>query len=163
MHSIPMETIINIDTIIREAQKSDLLAIVKLLSEDVFGSQREKYESPLPETYEEAFRYIEQDPCHEIYVMEQKGRIIGTLQLSLIPHLSHQGAWRAQIESVTIHSSLRRQGLGSQLVQWAIERSREKGAKIIQLTSNKARTRAVRFYEKLGFTCSHEGLKMTLG
>ncbi len=157
-----METTIHIDTTIRKAERNDLPAIVKLLSEDVFGAHREKYENPLPASYQEAFDQIQRDPCHEIVVMEQQGRIIGTLQLSMIPHLSHQGAWRAQIESVTIHTSLRRQGLGSKLVQWAIDRSREKGAKMVQLTSNKARTRAVRFYEKLGFQCSHEGLKLML-
>jgi len=150
------------ETRIRQATQNDLLDIIKLLAGDVFGSQREKYEDPLPPSYLEAFQHIEKDPHNEVYVLEYKGEIVGTVQLSMIPHLSHQGSWRAQLESLAIRSDLRRQGLGTAFVNEIIELAREKGARIIQLTSNKARTRAVKFYEKLGFVCSHEGLKLTL-
>lgn len=94
--------------------------------------------------------------------MELDGRVVGTLQISYMPGLSHQGAWRGEIESVRIASSARGSGLGRLMIQWAVEQCRQRQCRIVQLTSDMARTDAHRFYEQLGFTASHKGFKLTL-
>jgi ribosomal protein S18 acetylase RimI-like enzyme len=147
---------------IRRATPADLPSIVRLLADDPLGSQRESYREPLPQAYYDAFAAIDADPRHELVVVEQHGTVIGTLQLSFIPGLSFQGGTRAQIESVRIDRELRSQGIGSRLFQWAIERARERGCCLVQLTTNASRSHAQRFYERLGFVASHVGMKLDL-
>jgi ribosomal protein S18 acetylase RimI-like enzyme len=147
---------------IRRAERADVPAIVALLADDVLGAKRERNENPLPKAYGLAFEAIAADPNHELLVAELDGRIIGTLQLTFLPGLSRQGMWRAQIEGVRVSSKERGHRVGEQLVRHAIDRAREKGCGLVQLTSDKQRTDAVRFYERLGFSASHEGLKLQL-
>lgn len=145
---------------LRPATRDDVQHIVAMLADDTLGAQREKYEHPLPESYYQAFRQIDRDPNHELVVLEDDGQVVGTMQLSFLPYLTYQGGVRAQIEAVRIHSSRRGQGLGEKLFRWAIERARERGAHVLQLTTDKKRPDALRFYEKLGFRASHEGMKL---
>lgn len=147
---------------IRLAAQADLAAIVRLIADDGLGRGREAAgESPAP-CYTAAFAAIERDPNNEFAVMEQDGAVAGCLQLTFIPGLSRQGATRAQIESVRVAKNLRGQGLGRALFEWAIARAKEKDCRLVQLTTDKARAGAHRFYESLGFTASHEGMKLTL-
>lgn len=147
----------------RPAVRGDVDEIVRLLADDALGAKREEYVVPLPESYYTAFAAIERDPNNEMIVVEFKGRIVGVLQITYIPYLTYRGSWRAQIEGVRVDSSLRSSGIGRKLFVWAIERAREKGCRLVQLTSDKSRPDAIRFSEALGFTASHEGLKLHLG
>lgn len=132
-----------------------------MLADDELGKARENFHDPLPDLYLRAFEQIDQDLNQELIVAEEEeGMIIGTLQLSFIPYLTYQGGVRAQIEAVRIHKDRRATGLGEQLFRWAIERAEERGAHLLQLTTDKKRSDALRFYEKLGFSASHEGMKL---
>jgi len=146
----------------RLATQTDLPNIVRLLAEDDLGVQRERFESPLPGTYYAAFEAIDADPNNELVVAELDGEIIGTLQLMFLPSLSYQGGTRAQVESVRVAEECRGQGIGADMMKWALERARQRGCHMMQLTSHKSRTDAHRFYEKLGFTKSHLGMKINL-
>ena|SRR5690625_993253 len=147
--------------IYRRATKKDLLAIVAMLADDKLGKERENFQDPLPEEYLRAFEVIDADENQELIVLEDaNGEIIGTLQLTYIQYLNRRGGLRAQIESVVIRKDKRGQGLGKSMFEWAINRAKEKSAFMVQLTSDKKRPRAIEFYEDLGFTASHEGLKM---
>ncbi|MEM9327813.1 MAG: GNAT family N-acetyltransferase [Bacteroidota bacterium] len=148
--------------IIRQATKSDVPLIVEMLANDTLGKQREQYRDPLPEAYYQAFERINTDPNHELLVVEKGGEIVATMQLTFLQYLTYRGGIRAQIEAVRVRDDQRGQLVGEQLVRWAINRSREVGAHMIQLTSDKQRDRAIRFYEKIGFSATHEGLKMKL-
>ncbi|MEM6764626.1 MAG: GNAT family N-acetyltransferase [Bacteroidota bacterium] len=145
----------------RKAQQEDVPLIVHLLADDKLGSQREQIQDPLPAIYYEAFSRISADTNQELWVVEmaQVG-VIGTFQLSFIPYLSYQGGIRAQIEAVRIRADYRGQGIGKEVLSWVIQRAKEKGAHLLQLTSNKQRSKAIRFYEQLGFISSHEGMKL---
>ena len=135
-------------------------AIVGLLADDVLGAGRE---SPGDlEPYRRAFAEIDGDDRQYLAVAEEDGRVVGTLQLTVLPGLSRQGARRAQVEAVRVAGSARRHGLGEALLRWAIEEARCRGCAVVQLTSDKARGDAHRFYERLGFTATHEGFKLTL-
>lgn len=147
---------------IRRAGHQDVPAIVALLADDTLGSAREEPGPPLPQQYFDAFAAIEADPNQLLAVVEEDGEVVGCLQLSFIPGLSHRAMWRGQIEGVRIASSRRGGGLGRQMILWATERCRERGCGSVQLTSNKSRVEAIRFYERLGFEPSHEGLKLGL-
>ena len=145
----------------RKATRADVPKIVQLLANDKLGRQREAYQDPLPEEYFRAFELIDQDSNQELIVIEnQNAEIIGTLQLSFIQYLTYRGGIRAQIEAVRIREDHRGKGLGAELFTWAIQRAKERGAHLLQLTTDKKRPEAVKFYEKLGFTASHEGMKM---
>ena len=145
----------------RKAHIEDLSQIVGMLASDPLGKLREDFRTPLPEPYLQAFRQIDQDPNQELMIVENEFQeIIGTLQLTFIPYLTYQGGIRAQIEAVRIHQDHRGKGLGETLFKWAIQRAKEKGAHLIQLTTDKKRPDAIRFYEKLGFRASHEGMKL---
>lgn len=146
----------------RRATRQDVPDIVRLLADDPLGAQRERYEQPLPAEYYRAFEAIETDPNNELIVAERDGDVVGVLQLTFIPYLTHQGSWRALIEGVRVSSALRGQGLGRSLLQWAIARARERGCRIVQLTTDRTRPDALRFYESLGFRATHEGLKLDL-
>lgn len=146
---------------IRKAEKRDVPDIVRMLADDQLGQLRERYEDPLPALYFEAFAQIQSDSNQELMVVEgENGKVIGTMQLSFIPYLTYQGGVRAQIEAVRIHKEHRGSGLGQQMFEWAIQRAQERGAHLIQLTTDKKRPDALRFYEKLGFVASHEGMKL---
>lgn len=148
--------------IFRLAAKRDLPAIVALLADDMLGARRERYATPLPDVYYRAFEAIEADANHELLVAELDGDIVGTLQLSFLPGLSRQGMWRAQIEGVRMAAKQRGQGSGAQFIRFAIARAAERGCGLVQLTTDKQRVDAVRFYERLGFVASHEGMKLQL-
>ena len=135
--------------------------MVQLIANDKLGQLRENFTDPLPQVYYDAFERIDADPNQELIVVENDHReIVGTLQLSFIPYLTYQGGIRAQIEAVRVREDLRGEGIGQQLFSWAIQRSRERKAHLLQLTTDKQRPEAVRFYEKLGFKASHEGMKI---
>lgn len=146
----------------RIATVDDLYKIVEMLADDELGRVRERFETPLPDSYVRAFEAIDSDPNNELIVSCLNEEIVGVLQLTFTPYLTHQGSWRATIEGVRTASSVRREGMGSQLIQWAIERAKERGCHMVQLTTDKKRADALRFYERLGFTATHEGLKMKL-
>jgi ribosomal protein S18 acetylase RimI-like enzyme len=146
----------------RLAKRADLSSIVRMLADDDLGSQRERYEDPLPEAYSSAFEQIESDPNHELIVIEQNGEVIGTLHLMFLPSISFQGGLRAQIESVRVDKRFQSQGLGSAMMRWAMDRARQRGAHVVQLTTHKTRVDAHRFYERLGFKGSHLGMKLSL-
>lgn len=127
----------------------------------MLGSTREDPSSPPNARYVEAFAAIERDANQMMVVVEQGGAVVGCLQLSFIPGLSRLGAWRGQIESVRISSSLRGGGLGRAMFEWAIAQCRDRGCELVQLTTDKARPDARRFYESLGFKATHEGMKLS--
>jgi len=150
------------DFVFRLARREDLSSVVRMLAEDDLGSQRERYEEPLPESYVKAFEQIDNDPKHELIVAELNGEVIGTLHLIYIPSISFQGGLRAQVESVRVDKKCRGQGIGSEMMKWVIERVRERDAHLVQLTTHKSREDAHRFYERLGFKGSHLGMKLSL-
>lgn len=146
----------------RRARREDVPGIVRLLADDPLGAKREKYGDPLPSPYHAAFAAIDADPNNELVVVDLGGEVVGVLQLTFIPYLTYQGGWRALIEGVRIDSRFRSGGLGRRLFEWAIGRAVERGCHLVQLTSDKARPDAIRFYESLGFVASHEGMKLPL-
>ncbi|MGN6442059.1 MAG: GNAT family N-acetyltransferase [Arthrobacter sp.] len=151
---------------LRHATRADLPALVRLLADDALGAGRETGGDLEP--YEQAFDAIEADPAHLLAVGElvrsgqETGSIVATFQLSFLPGISRQGAWRSQLESVRVAASLRGQGIGKLMVGWAVQESRSRGCQLMQLTTHKSRTAAHRFYEQLGFEASHVGMKLTL-
>ena len=148
------------DLRIRRAIEDDLPAIVAMLADDQLGSTRESPDDLTP--YLAALARINGDPNQHLMVAEHEGRPVGTLQLTLIPGISRRGSSRTIIEGVRVHVDERGSGLGTELVQWAIDKSRDLGANLVQLTSDATRTDARRFYERLGFTASHLGFKLPL-
>ena len=146
----------------RKATRDDLGAIIALLADDEFGRTRERVETPPADCYVKAFEAISADPNQQVVVATQDGAVVGTMQLSFLPGLSRQGQWRGQIEAVRIAAGLRGAGAGRQMIQWAIEQCRARGCGLVQLTSDKNRRDAHRFYDNLGFVASHEGYKLTL-
>ncbi len=146
----------------RKATCDDLEVIVRLLADDMLGAKRERYETPLPAAYLRAFQAIDADPNNELVVACMNHEVVGVLQLTFIPYLTYQGGWRALIEGVRVDSTRRSHGLGKALFQWAIDRARARGCILVQLTTDKARVEAKRFYESLGFVASHEGMKLRL-
>jgi ribosomal protein S18 acetylase RimI-like enzyme len=146
----------------RIATEQDLDKIVKMLADDTLGSKRERYEQPLPESYLKAFQAITSDPNNELVVACQDNEVIGVLQITFTPYITHQGRWRATIEGVRTSSSERGKGVGTELIRWAIQRARERDCHLVQLTTDKKRNDALRFYEQLGFKATHEGMKMKL-
>lgn len=150
------------EIIFRVATHSDVPSIVRLLADDELGSLRERYENPIPGSYYNAYELINSDPNHELIVAELNGEVIGTLHLMFLPSVSFQGGLRAQVESVRVDTRYQNQGIGSQMVKWAIERAKVRGAHIVQLTTHKSRANAHRFYERLGFKGTHLGMKLSL-
>lgn len=145
----------------RKATEKDLLAIVEIMAKDVLGQKRENYKNPLPGSYIQAFHKINADFNQELIVVENENlEIIGTLQLTYIQYLSYVGGMRAQIENVFVRADQRGLGIGKKMLEWAINRAKEKNAHMVQLTSNKERPRAIKFYEGLGFKATHEGMKL---
>ncbi|MFJ7630233.1 GNAT family N-acetyltransferase [Streptomyces sp. NPDC097595] len=148
------------DLEIRRATADDLAEIVALLADDPLGAQRESPEDLAP--YRAALRRMADDPNQHMMVAVREERVVGTLQLTVIPGLSRRGSTRSVIEGVRIHADERGSGLGTRLIQWAVDESRRQGCQLVQLTSDLSRTDAHRFYERLGFIASHVGFKLAL-
>ncbi|WP_088345446.1 MULTISPECIES: GNAT family N-acetyltransferase [Rhodomicrobium] len=147
----------------REATRADLPAVIALLADDPLGKNREMAGlSELPEPYIRAFEAIDADPRNQIIVAETGGEIVGCLQLTYLLGLTYSGGERAQIEGVRVRSGQRGAGIGKALLRHAIDLARERGCVLVQLTSDKRRAEAIAFYGALGFTASHEGLKLRL-
>lgn len=146
----------------RNAVREDLDRIVEMLADDVLGKERERFEQPLPNSYIQAFEAIEADPNNELIVACLDDEIVGVQQITFTPHIARQGSWRATIEGVRTAASVRGKGIGRQMISWAIERAKERGCRMVQLTSDKQREDALRFYGQLGFEATHEGLKLQL-
>jgi len=147
---------------IRRATAADLPAIVAMLADDPLGATREDTALPLAPGYRAAFAAIAADPNQILAVAERDGAVVGTFQLCFLPGLSHQGAWRGQVEAVRVAASQRGAGLGERMMQWAVAQCRARGCGVVQLATDKSRKDAHRFYDRLGFRASHEGYKLKL-
>jgi ribosomal protein S18 acetylase RimI-like enzyme len=145
---------------LREARREDIERIVFLIADDRIGARREKTDDPAP--YVAAFDSIRADPNNKLLVWEEGGTVVGCFQLTFIPGLSRGAAWRAQIESVRVAREKRAQGIGEKMMREAIAMARAKGCKLVQLTTDKSRKDAHRFYRRLGFVDTHEGMKLGL-
>ncbi|MER6327066.1 GNAT family N-acetyltransferase [Streptomyces coelicoflavus] len=148
------------DLEIRPTTAEDIPAVVAMLADDPLGAQRESPGDLGP--YMAAFERLRADPNQHLVVAVREGRVVGTLQLTIVPGLSRRGAVRSIVEGVRVHGDERGSGLGTQLIEWAIDESRRQGCHLVQLTSDKTRTDAHRFYERLGFSASHTGFKLQL-
>ena len=145
----------------RKATKNDVTKIVEMIADDELGKTRENYKVPLPNEYLIAFENIIADSNQELIVLENENfEIIGTLQLSFIQYLTYRGGIRAQIEAVRIRKEKRGLGIGKIMFKWAIDRAKKRNAHLLQLTTDKKRPKAIKFYENLGFKATHEGMKM---
>ncbi|MDN3023737.1 GNAT family N-acetyltransferase [Streptomyces sp. S.PB5] len=148
------------DLEIRAAVAADVPSIVAMLADDPLGAQRESPDDLAP--YLSALERLAADPNQHLVVAVREGRVVGTLQLTIIPGLSRRGSTRSIIEAVRIHADERGSGLGTQLIEWAVDESRRQDCQLVQLTSDATRTDAHRFYERLGFEASHVGFKLPL-
>ncbi|MGW0546885.1 N-acetyltransferase family protein [Streptomyces altiplanensis] len=148
------------DLEIRPAVPGDLPSIVAMLADDPLGARRESPDDLAP--YTAALARLADDPNQHVVVAVREGRVVGTLQLTVIPGLSRRGSTRSVVEGVRIHADERGSGLGTQLIEWAIDESRRQNCQLVQLTSDATRTDAHRFYERLGFEASHVGFKMSI-
>ncbi|MFE4826126.1 GNAT family N-acetyltransferase [Streptomyces sp. NPDC056672] len=148
------------DLEIRPASPDDLPAIVAMLADDPLGAQRESPDDLTP--YIAAYERLARDPNQRLMVAVRESRVVGTLQLTIVPGLSRRGALRSIIEGVRVHADERGSGLGTRFIEWAIDESRRQGCQLVQLTSDASRTDAHRFYERLGFSASHVGFKLQL-
>ncbi|WP_339705887.1 GNAT family N-acetyltransferase [uncultured Kriegella sp.] len=148
---------------IRPVTEKDLPAIVEMLANDKLGRLREDFQTPLPKVYYKAFERIVADKNQELLTVENEDQEpIATFQLSFIPYLTYQGGIRCQVENVRVRDDYTRKGIGKQMFEWIVARAKQKGAHVIQLTSDKQRPDAIRFYENIGFSATHEGLKLHL-
>ena len=143
----------------RHATPEDLPFIVGLIVEDAVVATNDSVADARQPDYDNALKAIDADPNQEMFVAEDAGKPIGCFQLSYLPGLMRRGMWRGMIEVVHVSQNERNHGYGSEMMRWALERCRERGCGMVQLTSNKKRTDAHRFYERLGFSRSHEGFK----
>lgn len=146
----------------RPAVRADLEGIVGMLADDKLGRSRENPDLPLEASYVEAFLAISLDPYNDLIVAERNGKLAGVLQLTFVPSITYRGSWRAMIEGVRVAASMRGSGVGKELIRHAIGLAEEKGCRIVQLTTDKSRPDALRFYENLGFSPTHEGMKLRL-
>lgn len=146
----------------RNATPADLRFIIGLIVEDSVIDTGDDPADAAHADYVNALAAIDADPNQEMIVVEDDGVPVGCFQLSYLPGLMRRGQWRGQIEVVHVAQSHRNRGIGGEMMRWAIERCREHNCSMVQLTSNKKRTDAHRFYERLGFLKSHEGFKLYL-
>ena len=143
---------------LRPARRDDVADIIGMLADDHLARARERLEQPLPKVYYDAFARLSGDPNVQLMVAEEGGRVVGCLQLCILPGLSSQGASRGLIEDVRVASDRRSRGIGEQLVQWAVGEAKAKGCKLVELLTHHTRVDAQRFYERLGFAKSHVGM-----
>jgi ribosomal protein S18 acetylase RimI-like enzyme len=144
---------------IRRARRDDVAAIVAMLADDHLGRARERLDDPLPEAYFKAFEAVDRDSNFKLVVAESgEGRVVGCLQLCVMPGLSSQGTSRGLIEDVRVATDCRSRGIGEQLVQWAVGEARSRGCKVVELLTHESRVDAQRFYKRLGFAASHVGM-----
>ncbi|MET4174603.1 ribosomal protein S18 acetylase RimI-like enzyme [Bradyrhizobium sp. LA6.1] len=143
---------------IRPARREDVAAIVAMLADDHLGRARERVEDPLPESYYQAFERVECDQNLTLVVAESEGRVVGCLQLAILPGISTQGGIRGLLEDVRVASDCRSRGIGEQLVQWAVAEAKARGCNLVELLTHQTRTDAQRFYKRLGFAASHVGM-----
>lgn len=148
------------DLLMRTATRDDLSAIVEMLFDDDLGRTREIISDPIDPAYVASFEAIAADPNQHLVVADLDDRIVGTMQLSYLPGIQFRGGWRQQVEAVRIASDLRGQGLGQRMMMWAIDQARQRGCMIVQLSSQKGRKDAHRFYERLGFDKDHVQMKL---
>ena len=166
--------------IFRSATRADVPAILELLTDDELARSRDAGAAPppageagveaagglTPEAVDAAswaaFEAIDADPRNELIVADEDGTVVGTCQLTFTPSLSRRGAERMTIEAVRVRGDLRGRGIGRAMMAWSLERARERGCGLAQLTTDKRRTDAHRFYEGLGFVATHEGYKLEL-
>lgn len=146
--------------ILRLAEEKDLPKIVQILIEDELGSTRECLSDPLLPSYRQIFQAIREDKNQALMIVEYKQEIIGTCHLTFMPSLSFKGSWRLNVENIHVDQRFQNQGVGTWMLQKAMIIGQEKNCKIVQLTTNKKRSRAKAFYEKLGFKATHEGMKL---
>jgi GNAT superfamily N-acetyltransferase len=146
----------------RDAFRSDVPTIVGLLADDMLGSGREAAGETLDPAYLEAFDAITSDPNNRLIVADVEGRVVGCMQVTVIQHLTFRGGKRLQIEGVRVDTNLRGHRIGAAMIEWAVDFGREQGCHLVQLTSNKSRSDALRFYEECGFEPSHVGYKRYL-
>ena len=146
---------------LREARRADIRRVVEMLADDELARGREDLTGDMA-SYYAAFDAIAADPNNSLYVWDENGAVMGCLQLTFLPGISYQGSWIAQVEGVRVDSSLRGTGIGEKMMETVIAKARERGCKQLQLTTNKWRTNAQRFYSRLGFVGSHEGMKLAL-
>ena len=150
------------DVVLRRATRADVPDLVRLLADDELGRTRERTGPVLADAYWRAFDDIDGDPRQHLLVAELDGRVVGMLQVSYIPSLTFQGGERAQIEGVRVEAGLRGTGVGRQMVGWVIAEAARRGCRMVQLTTSEQRHAARRFYESLGFTVTHLGMKREL-
>ncbi|HIU57545.1 MAG TPA: GNAT family N-acetyltransferase [Candidatus Ornithomonoglobus merdipullorum] len=150
------------ETEIREARFEDLPRIIRMIDEDDLGTTGDRYTEPLMKCYEDAFREITEDKNSVILVICVCGSVFGSLQLTFTRYLSHMGGLRATIENVHVASDMQGRGLGTKLMNAAIDLAKKRGCRIVQLTTNKTRKDAHRFYHRIGFESTHEGMKLYL-
>ena len=146
----------------RHAEKEDIPNLIQMLADDKLGASREDVATPANPRYAEAFGHIDGDPNNELVVVETGQKLAGMMQLTFIPYLTHTGSWRCLIEGVRIHRESRGQGLGTRMIEYAIARATARGCRMVQLTSDKSRPEAIKFYRQLGFRDTHEGFKLKL-
>lgn len=152
----------SLNLIFREAVENDVAILVNMIADDILGSKREDNSKPTNSCYISAFGKIKNDPNNELIVVVLENEIVGMLQLTFIQYLGLMGSLRCIIGAVRVQSKYRGQGLGTKIIKWGIKRSAEKGCKVVQITSDKQRYDSIRFYEKLGFKATHEGLRLKL-
>jgi GNAT superfamily N-acetyltransferase len=150
------------EVIFRPAVRADVPAVVALLADDPLGAARETVSEDVDAAYWRAFDAIDADPRNTLVVADLDGAVVGCLQLTFIPSLTRRGAERAQVEGVRVAAAARGSGLGRRMVGWAVAEARARGCGLVQLTTDKRRTDAHRFYESLGFAATHEGMKLDL-
>ena len=149
--------------LLRRARQADVPVIVALIAADQLGASRDGVRDDRDlAAYARAFQAIDADPAHLLLVAESAGQVVGTMQLSFLPGLARRGALRAQIEAVRVADTARGGGLGAAMFGWAIDEARRRGCALVQLTTDKSRIGAHRFYQRLGFVASHEGMKLAL-
>jgi GNAT superfamily N-acetyltransferase len=148
---------------LRDAVRNDIPAIIRLLADDELGRTREADDLADDAPYRAAFERIERDPQNRLIVADVDGRVVGCMQITTIPHLTFQGGTRLQIEGVRVDEHFRSKDIGGQMMRWAIDFGRQQNCHLAQLTTNRTRMDARRFYERAGFTPSHIGYKYDLG
>lgn len=153
----------NYNITIRKAVRDDVPEIVRLFQEGRINVKQENNAYEIIQGYYDALDAINNDANNLLIIAEIEGRTVGTLQITYVTNMSYGGAKRAYIEGVHVDKSLRSQGIGQYMMEWAISQAKERGCRFVQLTSHKHRKDAHRFYERVGFTATHEGFKLDLG